>query len=1389
MKLTKVLLCAIIVSLSFATLVWGQGKSRQRIQILSAEARRLTVEFSVHEWRVHAIPLNGEEFALIDFEGANLIDEPGAPQIPYHVAVLGIPVGADVMARVIETESETLADVKLLPHPQIKKVEDWPQKDYVPAAQIYNASQPFPLELVTIDPPAFFRQQQIAVVQVAGAQYLPDKNQIVKYNRIVLQIEFVGGEMGGSFVLLPQSGSEETAYKIMLLNYDQARAWRKPEVGIRSQKQSTIQAGETLYKFTVGDEGMYKIDGALLESKGIALAGINPAQIRLFNNGGREVPQNSNAPRPDGLIENAIIIVGVSDGRFDRGDYILFYGQGVQGRQYNSGTRKFSHYINRVTNDNVYWLSLEGSLQDGKRMTDVSAGQPGSIIRDTYQGLAFVEEELNNPLRSGLNFFGRQFSISELGQQQSYTLNLPNAEAADRAQLQVRFASSNEGIHRFAISVNDQVLGNRQFSGSRPAFDQYLIMRTGLFALEQPNVLRSGANSVTFAYSHSTNNGLAYLDWFELLYTAQLNAVDNQLAFTVFPDTGLQTYRISNLTTSTPELFDVTDFANVRHFVNLNLRNGQLTFADLQVPSQPKRYLVLEPSKYKSIQNLERVEFTDLRAAGLGGEFVIITHDDFHSEALRLESLRENGSPDNRLITEVARISDVYANFSGGLADPTAIRDFLKYAFDAWAPKPLYVLLLGDGDYDYKNIINRGDANWIPTFQTDELLISNELAELESRTSDSWYTYVSGDDAFMDMAIGRINAQSLTDARNAVDKIIAYETQPQFGGWRNTITVVGDDELIGNGNPSSVDVVHINQTENIAEADFLGRFDIEKIYLSEFPKVVNASVGGVRKPAAKEALLRQINQGTLVVNYIGHGNSTVWAHEAVFEQTDNERVQNFDKLPLYVAATCDWALYDNPQRQSQAEELLLAERRGAIAILSSARLVFSSSNFSFNVSFYEGLFNSSGATARLGDAFLYARRRINRNQINDEKFHLYGDPTLRLAVPQYQAVITSMTPDSILALSTIEVSGEVRRDGQLWSDFNGKALMNTFDSKKFVRHVPEAGSTQSYFLPGNSIYRGTVAVQNGRFTARFIVPKDISYGGNLARISAYVWNDESDGSGSRENIQVSSSSAILVDTQGPEIKVYFKGQENFASGEIVGETATLVVELEDAVSGINIAGEIGHRLTLSIDPDAETCLSELNRFLGISSIDLTDLFQFKEGDHLRGTVEFPLAFPEEVDIAGRKVSCLDADREDADGAVSCHGAAGQVRHKLVVKAWDNANNSSTATIDVLVVYEEGLVLCEVMNYPNPFAQNTTFTFISNQDAEVTIKIYTVAGQLIQTVERQFARAGFNMIDWDGRDQAGDLPANGVYLYKLVARSLGNSEASQKEVIGKLAIVR
>ncbi|MFQ5676957.1 MAG: type IX secretion system sortase PorU, partial [bacterium] len=741
----------------------------------------------------------------------------------------------------------------------------------------------------------------------------------------------------------------ERFYKNALLNYDQARNWRitrRPKTVL--SKQSDIFSS-TLYRFTISGEGMYKIDGQLLETNNINLSDIDPAKIRLFNNGGRELPRAITAARPTGLVENAIQVVDGGDGRFDRDDYILFYGTGVEGWQYDPNSKEFKHYINHYESANVYWLSVDGGT-DGMRMTSVSSTPPSGNTISEYLGMTFLEEELDNPLNSGLNWFGRQFRNDD--PTETFSLDLPNAVTSEPMRLKIRFAPKGSGDHRVRVSVNGTTLGQRVFRGD--SFGQYLRMRVVDFApFEAANLLLPGVNSLELSYSHASDFAEAMLDWFELFYSARLSAVDNELAFTVIPPAGPQTYRISNLSDGSVGLFDISDFANVKQITGANFSNNSLTFTDVQQTTMPKRYLVAAISKYRKVEALERTEMTDLRNSGLAAEYIIITHDDFFNEAQRLESLRENGNPDNRLNTRVVRISDIYDNFSGGLMDPTAIRDFLKYAFENWRQPPSfeppgYVLLFGDGDYDYKNRISSADKNWIPPFQTDELETTIRLEELVSRTTDSWFTYVSGNDAVMDIAIGRINARTVADAANMVDKIIDYETRPVRGKWRNTITMVGDDELVAGGRPSAVDNIHLEQAEAIIDLAIPKKFDIKKIYLSEFPKVLTSSNSGVTKPAAQDALISQINEGTLIVNFIGHGNPTVWAHEVVFQQSDNSRVQNIDKPVFFIAATCDWALFDDPTRESMAEDMIVAQRRGAIAILSASRLVFSRPNANFN---------------------------------------------------------------------------------------------------------------------------------------------------------------------------------------------------------------------------------------------------------------------------------------------------------------------------------------------------------------------------------------------------------------------------------------------------------
>jgi flagellar hook assembly protein FlgD len=125
----------------------------------------------------------------------------------------------------------------------------------------------------------------------------------------------------------------------------------------------------------------------------------------------------------------------------------------------------------------------------------------------------------------------------------------------------------------------------------------------------------------------------------------------------------------------------------------------------------------------------------------------------------------------------------------------------------------------------------------------------------------------------------------------------------------------------------------------------------------------------------------------------------------------------------------------------------------------------------------------------------------------------------------------------------------------------------------------------------------------------------------------------------------------------------------------------------------------------------------------------------------------------------------------------------------MVKAWDVYNNSAQAEtfFEVRAATETGIF--NAVNVPNPFARSTTFTFqrSSTEPIDVEIKVYTVAGRLIQVLEAMAVTDRVGRIPWDGRDRDGNEIANGVYLYRLIVRSMDRT--STNEVIGRLAVLR
>ena len=488
-------------------------------------------------------------------------------------------------------------------------------------------------------------------------------------------------------------------------------------------------------------------------------------------------------------------------------------------------------------------------------------------------------------------------------------------------------------------------------------------------------------------------------------------------------------------------------------------------------------------------------------------------------------------------------------------------------------------------------------------------------------------------------------------------------------------------------------------------------------------------------------------------------------------------MRNYDRLPLFITATCSYGWWDLSGEQSAAEVLLLNESGGAIALMTTVRLVYTSTqldqlNVGLNRALNRELFKPAqdGRPRRLGDVMVSTKNTQAGLQANNRKFNLLGDPTLRLGYPSREAVLGQVngTPvedmPPLRALDEVTIEGNVRTTaGAVDPGFEGQAHVVVFDAKRRI-NVPDrrAMPRDYYTVRKDLLWRGTVPVTSGRFSATFVMPKDISYSNEPGRVSVYVRNASEHAAGYTEQVVVGGTAATLPDDHvGPDISL-FLNDTTFVSGGLTPADPRLIVKLRDD-SGINTVGTgVGHEMLLVVDGDERT------------AVDIGSRFESDPGSFRSGRVEYSF-------------------RSYTDGL-----ADGP--HSLSVRAWDVINNSNVESLDFVVASTQDVVLENVYNYPNPTSGQTRFVFEHNQPtgsaASVQVRIYALSGRPVRTIDTEEAlpsgvlTAGPIQVVWDGRDEDMNLLASGIYLYKVRVRvDQPDGGRSVSEHIEKLAIIR
>jgi hypothetical protein len=1326
----------IILSLIFCFKAFPQ----EDLKILSSDGNSITLEFNP-VFSVTKEIINDQAFTRVSFPLGSVQnpETAGSPMCQIRKIPIGVP---SEFGNTIEILSASVKEIegRILPIPQFTKDGDLPAYKYeINDRYFFETSNE---QVVSFDEFAIVRGMPVQYFLIKPVSFIAAESKIKLYEKIIFRINY--SSTRGS-----HPKSDDKFLEGVIPNFDVAKNWiaQKQSDGLNKTAvvNSVLSAGKWI-RFEAKEEGIYKITRSTLSSFGIDPNTVDPRTIKIYNNGGKMLPEVVSAARPNDLVENAILVSGEGDGTFDQDDYILFYGRGTNFWDYSSESRTIKRSFHPYSTTNYYWITYGGS--NGKRMQEKpSLNEANKFSQRSTAAFTSLEEDKINIAKSGRVYLGDNFT--QTINSRTYLNKLDGRKDNSRLNYNFKFVNASSGAISLALEEN----GTQIFSQSLVGYgsSQYSSGVAHFRSAFYDGSLVDSRSTLKFKFNPTSSTSIGYLDYFEINYEKDLKAYDDNLIFYSKDTTSIIEYELSGFGTSPIQVFDVSDYANVKIISNPLLHSGsQFIFQALEASGAASKYIAVSYNKYKSPINPLDIPNQNIRGYDNGGKLIIIYPKNFKEQVIRLKNHRENNSKLN-ISTALIEVNEIFNEFSCGQLDPTAIRDFIKYAYDNWTDKPEYVLLFGDGTYDYKNIEKIGD-NLIPPYETLESL--NELA---SYPMDDFFARVDGNDSRVDIAIGRLNINSSAEARIAVDKIIKYETDHENGIWRNMISLVADDNLTTSGPEGNW---HTPQSETLANSIIPESFDINKIYLAAYPTVLTAI--GRTKPGVYNEIINSVNRGTLIMNYVGHGSPDLWAHERVFVKGSTIPLFNNEKFFFLTAATCDFGYYDIPGFQSATELLVNKESSGSIGAFTSSRPVYSFENARLNEAFYSSLLRSPRDTMNLpiavGKAYMKAKLIGSGNLQNDEKFHLYCDPSLRLNIPQFLANIDSVNGQDLSADVQIKALGSTRIDGivmksssQVWDEFNGEGILTVFDSKRQVKLDQLSSQNNPYYvsLQGGIIFRGRISIINGRFTANFVVPKDISYENANGKILLYFSSDNGDGIGYTSKVKIGGTDSTTVnDGNGPEIEIYFD-DESFDKTQLVNPNSTLIAKLSDQ-TGINTTGTgVGHKIE-----------SILN-------------------DRFNEPIDFTNFFTGDLDSGGKKGIIRYKFDNLAIG-----------KYQILLKAWDVFNNPSSELFYFTVVPGNDLFISDIYNFPNPFSSTTTFTFQKNtinSPVDVDIKIYTITGRLIRNLDSKNVIENFVKVDWDGRDEDGNQISNGTYLYKLNVKSTDGS--LNKSVLGKLAVIR
>ena len=1099
----------------------------------------------------------------------------------------------------------------------------------------------------------------------------------------------------------------------------------------RAQGQSSHLASGQWYRFSVVQDGMHEITGDQLARLGADLSTIDPSTIRLFAYPTGMLPQANASSRPKDLQEVTIEVVTEAAGRFGKKDKVVFFGQGPDVITYDRRSRTYGVMNNLYTDKNHYFLTFGNDK--GKRVRPTIPTDPAITTISTWDDYYYNESDLTNILKSGRDWFGTAFDANTLA---SFSWDMDRITPGSTVRIVTRLMAEAYQDARFKVTYNNSSPADYAIQAI-PQTSYGIKGRTRTDTLSRPADAALTRHTLKFEYLRGgTNYSIGRLDQFTVTMNRVLAYTGKPFVFTATDGNGFAGFRIASSVDA--RVWNVSDpFMPVRMIALPG--DGSLTFDG--PAGESIRYAVFDPATRLlaasegirvTNQNLQAIRSTDI---------ITIAHPLFLKAATSLASHRLQF---NGLTTAIVTPQQVYNEYSGGRPDVTALRDFIRDVWNRSGKQLKHVLLFGKGSYDHRNL-TPGNQNFVPVYES-----VNSLSPLETYSSDDFFAFLEDHEGSwgekpaefhtLDIGIGRIPCTTSEQADNIVSKLIAYDTDPRMRGeWRKEIAFVADD---GDAN------IHQAQSTQLASSVETKRPELHarRVYLDLY-KQEERSFGQL-SPQASNAVFRTFNEGALIINFTGHGSEQLWMAERVLDPERIEALNNRNRLPFLVTATCAFGRTDDPLTLSSAERLLLRRSSGAIGLVTSARPVSSATNFELNADFYDALLDDGrGSIPTIGEVF---RRTKNArdSRIANRNFSLLGDPAMTLALPRLEAVVTSLEgtdgTGAIEGLSNLTIRGAVQQNGEPVSNYNGTVTIECFRAPVTNSTLGDENPPFEFSAWEALFFSGTAEVRNGIFEFTFTAPAgDVASAGS-GKIILHVSPAETgpDAGGYRYPLNFSSIDRSVSD-QTPPVAALYLNDRDFQSGATVNADPTVIIDLSDE-TGIDISTDPATGLRLTLDGDTTI-------FIG--------RYYSSDADGGSGVAEYRLF--------GLPVG----------------------NHRITVTAHDLKGNPVTKEV-TFTVGETSLKLSDLNGAPNPVRDFTRIRFTHSRpgdDLEGSLSIIDRTGREVSTVTFRIDDAPAEAVirEWDATDAQGKKLPAGLYILRLDVRSA--LDGAKNSLFGKLIL--